>query len=209
MIALRSVRRLHRDRRGVAVIEFALALPMVVGMTLMGLEVAWMALAAQKVNQLAALAADNAARVTGTIDETGISEIMTATRLNGAGIDFMDNGRIIVSSIQLNDAKTGQWIRWQRCGGARTTAVSRYGVEGKGRTGTSLDGIGTRTPKMKAGPGVAIIVAEADYAYQPLISQALFGPKVFHAETAFVVRQRTDLSLTNIANLTADKRMTC
>jgi Flp pilus assembly protein TadG len=208
LVSRAIMRRLARDRRGVAFLEFALALPMVVGVLMMGMEGASLALATQKVNQLAALAADNAARVSGTIDETGISEIMEATRLNGEKLGFMDNGRIIISSIQLNDAKTGQWIRWQRCSGTRTT-TSRYGAEGKGKADASLDGIGTNAPKMKAGAGVAIIVAEADYKYQPLLLDTLYGPKVLHAETAFVVRQRTDLSITNIASLPASQKMTC
>lgn len=200
--------RLARNRRGVAFIEFALALPMFIGVTLVGLEVAWMALAQQKVNQLAALTADNAARVTGSIDETSITEIAEAARLNGEKLDFMDNGRLVISSIQLNEPRNGQWIRWQRCVGKRPLA-SRYGVEGKGRTTAVLDGIGTKAPKMKAGAGSAIIVAEVEYLYQPLIGEGFQEPKIMRAETAFVVRQRTDLGITNITNMANSKKLTC
>lgn len=203
-----TVRRLARDNRGVAFIEFALGLPLLLGATMMGLEVAWMALANQKVNQLAAQAADNAARVTGTIDETSISEIMTAARLNGDKMGFVEHGGVVISSIQLNDKKNGQWIRWQRCYG-QNAPKSSYGVEGKGKTDSSLDGIGSKAPKMKAPAGVAIIVAEVQYQYQPLITDALYGKPILKAETAYVVRQRNDLSLTNTTNLPASKKMTC
>lgn len=203
-----KTQRLASDRSGVAFIEFALALPLLLGTTLMGLEVANMALAVQKVNQLAALAADNAARVTGTIDETNVTEIMEAVRVNGEKLSFHEKGRVVISSVQLNDAKTGQWIRWQRCSGERDFS-SRYGAEGVGKTGRSLDGIGSKAPKMKAGAGVAIILAEVEYEYKPLITDALFDGKILKAETAFVVRQRNDLSLTNITNMTTSQKMMC
>lgn len=207
MIA-RIARNLRADTRGVAFIEFALGLPLLLGATLMGLEIAWMALASQKVNQLAAQAADNAARVTGTIDETSISEIMTAARINGENIGFFEHGGVVISSIQLNDKKNGQWIRWQRCAGDQKPASS-YGKEGKGKSDATLDGIGSSKNKMKAGAGVAIIVAEVQYEYQPLITDALYGGTTLTAETAYVVRQRNDLSLTNTTGLTGSKVMKC
>lgn len=208
LMSAQILRRIAADHRGVAFIEFALGLPLLLGATLMGLEVAWMALANQKVNQLAAQAADNAARVVNTIDETNISEIMTAARVNGEKIGFLDHGGVVISSIQLNAAKNGQWIRWQRCAGSASPASS-YGKEGKGQNDASLAGIGSGTPKMKAGPGVAIIVAEVRYEYQPLISDGLYGRKILTAETAYVVRQRNDLGITNTTALPTTKMMKC
>lgn len=203
------MKNLARDKKGVGFVEFALTMPFLLGAILMGIEVASMALAVQKVNQLASLAADNAARVTKTIDETDIVEIMTAARLNGENIDFAENGRIIISSVQQNAVKNGQWIRWQRCFGSRRSAVSEYGTQGKGQNDNSLPGVGTSNPKLVAPSGTAIVVAEIEYDYRPMITDALFANKVLKSQTAFIVRQRTDLGITNVTNLTSDKILTC
>ena len=201
-------RQLRADRRGVALLEFALSLPLLITITVSGLEIAWYALCNQQINQLAAQAADNAARVKGTIDETDINEIMAATTLNGSRLDFNNRGRIIISSMQLNAAENGQWIRWQRCSGSKSVA-STYGAEGKGKSDSSLAGIGSATPKLKAGAGVAIILAEVRFDYKPLITSKLFGTTTMKAEQAYVVRQRTDLSLTNTTNIAAGSKLTC
>lgn len=204
----RFVRGLRSDRRGLALLEFGLTLPIFMTIMLSGLELAWYALSNQQVNQLASQAADNAARVKGTIDETDITEIMAATTLNGSRLDFGNRGRVIISSIQRNTAGTGQWIRWQRCSGSKS-AASAYGVEGKGQNDATLTGIGKGTPQMTAGAGVAIILAEVRYDYKPLITSVFFGNAVMKAETAYVVRQRTDLSLTNSTNISNSAKLTC
>jgi Flp pilus assembly protein TadG len=201
--------KIIKDKKGVGFVEFALAMPFMLGAILMGLEVANLTLAVQKVNQLSTLAADNAARVTRTIDETDIIEIMAATKLNGENVDFMKNGRIVISSVQANQARTGQWIRWQRCIGDRKTKISEYGVQGKGESDDSLAGIGKTNPKMTAPAGTAIIVAEVEYLYKPLVTDALFEEKVLKAQTAFIVRQRTDLGITNTTALPGTKILTC
>ncbi|MCW1429880.1 TadE/TadG family type IV pilus assembly protein [Novosphingobium sp. JCM 18896] len=208
MGTFKLLRRLRSDRGGVALLEFALSLPLLITITVSGLEIAWYALCNQQINQLASQAADNAARVKNTIDETDINEIMAATTLNGARLDFNNRGRVIISSIQLNDAKNGQWIRWQRCTGSKSVA-SAYGAEGKGKTDSSLTGIGSSTPKMTAAAGVAIILAEVRFDYKPLITSRLFGTTTMKAEQAYVVRQRTDLSLTNTTNIASGSKLTC
>ena len=65
----------------------------------------------------AATTADNPARDRSTIDETDISETMVAVDIAGEQIKFGDYGRLILPSVQINPAKNGQWIRWQRCEG--------------------------------------------------------------------------------------------
>jgi len=62
---------------------------------------------------------------------------------------------------------------------------------------------------MKASPGVAIIVAEVQYQYRSLISDTLFGQKTLYAETAFVVRQRNNLGITNTINLSETQKLKC
>lgn len=200
--------RLRRDRRGLALTEFALALPFLTIAIFMGLETAWLVVQRQTVGRIAAQVADNVARVRDSIDESNIHETMIATRLNGERINVLDNGRIIISSVQRNPAGDGQWIRWQRCFGAQP-GVSRYGPQGKGQTDRSLPNVGPSGREIVASEGMAIIVVEMKHRYQPLISNRWFGPQEFETETAFVVRQRTDLGINNSARIPAAQLMTC
>lgn len=204
---LTRTRSLARDRRGVVAIEFAVTAPFLCLAIFMGLEVAWLALGNVKAAQISSQTADAAARVENTIDETDIAQIMTAARLTGKSRDFADHGRVILSSIQLNPAGNGQWVRWQRCFGTLTSFKSAYGAQGAGQADSSIQGVGPK--KMAAAAGDAIIVAEVAYQYQPLVSSSFMGPETLKSQSAFMVRDRTDLSLTNTTNLKGSQVYSC
>ena len=57
------MRRLRRDERGVALIEFAISLPVLLILCMFGLEAANLALTHLRISQIAMLVADNASRV--------------------------------------------------------------------------------------------------------------------------------------------------
>ena len=111
---------LLRDKRGVAFMEFALALPIVLILALGGLEATNLALTHLRVNQVAQTTADNAARVQVQMDESDMEEIFTGALEVGRSIDIEGKGRIVVSSLQDNGRPgnaRGQMINWQRCQG--------------------------------------------------------------------------------------------
>jgi len=202
----RLAARLRACEGGLALIEFAMALPVLVTLGLVGLETANLAMAHLRVSNIAMLAADNAARVRDSIDETNVIELLTGAKMTGDSIRFRQNGRIIVSSVEpntagLNGASTGQWIRWQRCDGARNVA-SRYGPQGTGQNNATLQYVGPATNRISASAGNAIILVEVEYNYQALVSDTIFGPRVIRYESAFDVRQRTNQAITNSTNAT-------
>lgn len=130
----RAVNRLRQDGSGVAMIEFAFAFPVILLVGLVGIDTANFAIAHLRVSQIAMTTADNAARVRDSIDEHDINEVFIGARLVGAGIDFANRGRVILSDLEprtISPTKTGtalnQWIRWQRCFGVKNVASS-YGV---------------------------------------------------------------------------------
>src|SRR5687768_7234406 len=90
----RCAAAIARDRRGVAFVEFAMALPVLLTLSLVGLELTNYTMAHMRVSQLALGAADNASRVRDTIDESDVSEVFTGVQLAGAGIDFEEKGRL-------------------------------------------------------------------------------------------------------------------
>lgn len=205
--------RLRRCDNGLAFVEFAMALPVLTTLSLAGLESANLALAHLRVSNIAMMSADNGSRVRDSIDESHIIELFTGTKLTGDSIDFRNNGRIVLSSIEQNTAgtagaSTGQWIRWQRCDGVRNVA-SAYGAQGAGQNNATLQSVGSGSNRISAGAGTAVILAEVVYEYQPLVSESIFGRPIIRYEAAFNVRQRTNQALTNTSNLSAAQIRTC
>jgi hypothetical protein len=201
-ILRRPVRSILQDSSGVSMIEFGFALPIVVALGLGGLETANLALAHLRVSQIGMTAADNAARVRTTIDETDIEEVFEGARLVGEAIDFEANGRLVLSSLQHNGetgADEGQMINWQRCTGAQTAIDSAYGVQGDGRTDDSLESMGAN-PSIAAAPGTAIMFVEVTYNYQPLFPNFMAAPQIRY-ESAFSVRERVNQDITNTTSI--------
>jgi len=205
--------RLRRCEGGLAFTEFAMALPVLSTLGLCGLESANLAMAHLRVANIAMMTADNASRVRDSIDESNVIELLTGAKMTGDNIDFRNNGRIILSSIEpntagTNGATTGQWIRWQRCDGVKN-ASSRYGAQGTGQTSATLQSVGTAGNTISASSGTAVMVVEVVYDYQPLVSDAIFGTPEIRYESAFNVRQRTNQALTNTSSLSAARIRTC
>lgn len=181
---------LLRNRRGVALVEFAFAFPMLLILVLNGLELVHYVVVQMKVNQIAVMTADSASKLRSTMTESFMNQLFTGADKAGASIDFKGHGKIIVSSVQNNAKGTGQWVRWQRCFGSLSYA-SKYGSEGSGASDSKLSNFGG----LAAAPGSAIIYAEAAYDYQPLFPAGLLPLSRVQRDTAFVVRQRVDFSI--------------
>jgi hypothetical protein len=132
MSLLRSFRHLLRNTSGVAAVEFALGTPLLLTAGLWGTETANYALVNMKIGQLAVHIADNASRIGDTsmlqnrkIYESDINDVIYGAQIQGGpGIGIYDNGRVVISSLQVRDSSSGtgeeQYIHWQRCRGAKT-----------------------------------------------------------------------------------------
>ncbi|MEH3121724.1 MAG: pilus assembly protein [Sphingomonas phyllosphaerae] len=206
------VRALRRDRSGVAVIEFALALLFLLPIALTGIEIANLAVVTLRLNQLAMMVADNVARYRGSIDEAQVDEVMTGVAFAGSGIDFGQQGRVIVSTVESNGktgTQAGYKITWQRCFGAKNVASS-YGLEGAGATNASLAaGIGPATNKVKPVDNSALIFAELRYTYKPIVGAGFMAPRELTSLQSFTVRDRSAQDLSNTTNMSDAKRRLC
>ncbi len=204
--------RLRRDCSGLAMVEFAVSLPVLLGMGLIGLEVAHYGIASLRMSEMAMLTADNAGRVRDSIDEIDVNELMQGAKLIGAPLDFAAHGRIILSSLEQNAGKTGQWIRWQRCAGGKNVSSS-YGLQGKGQNDSTLQAMGPTGNQIAAMPGTAVMFVEVVYDYQPIVRikmlQSQFGSQTLRYTSAFNVRQRTDQALKNAKALSAAQTSDC
>lgn len=191
--------RLRANRKGVSFLEFALILPIIISMGFYGTEMAYMATVNMQLGQLASSVADNASRlgqtdnsaVTPNVKETDVDSVMTGALVEGQGINFEANGKVILSSLELDSSTQRQYIRWQRCRG-NLTAASRYGTTGTGLTGTKLAGMGN--PVITANANSAVMFVEVYYTYQPLFGTMFVGKPTFRREAAFIIRDDRNLT---------------
>jgi hypothetical protein len=216
-------------RSGVAFVEFAFALPVLLALGLMGLETANYAMANLRVSNIAMLTADNASRVRDSIDETDIVELFTGAKMSGSNIAFAANGRIILSDLEPTTSPAGkQWLRWQRCDGALNytnpnTAIRPLTAAGaaitdgteiykvdrtanssapSSETKATLTSVGTSPNIISAQAGSAVMVVEVQYNYQPIIPNSFLAGRRISYTSAFNVRQRTDQTLRNQTKIT-------
>ena len=193
------LRRLGRDRSGVAFIEMAYAAPFLMLLGLGGVEVANYAIVHMRVSQIAVSLADNASRakqevVSGVprMREVDVNEAFTAALLQAGTLDMEDNGRLILSSLEVN-ADGGQWIHWQRCFGDAPYGSS-YGEQGEGATGTELTGMGPAGRQVQAETGYAIMFAEVSYDYQPIMLGDFIANRRVSKVAAMFVRDNRELA---------------
>ena len=192
--------RIGSDSRGAALVEFAIGLPVMLILVLGGLEVTNLALAHLQVSNVAVTTADNAGRVPVQMDETDIDEIFAGAKVVGQSIDLEGQGKVVLSSLQDNGqvgGAKGQTIRWQRCFG-RKSEQPAYGREGRGRTDNALrDGMGPSGRKIVAQLGTGVMFVEVTYDYRPIAFASVIGNREIRYESAFNVRERTELGITN------------
>jgi Flp pilus assembly protein TadG len=192
----RTLRSLGRDTSGLALLEFALALPLLLTLSLAGAELTSYITTRMRISQIALHLADNAARIGSgsqlqakTITEADINDLLTGAGLQSGELDLFRNGRVIISSLEPDPANSGKnRIRWQRCRGNKTSQVSLYGVAGA----VNLNGMG-KTGRLATAPtdGVTMYV-EVYYEYQPLFRAALAPNTNFREEASMMVRDRRD-----------------
>jgi Flp pilus assembly protein TadG len=209
-------RRLSRCSSGLALIEFAFTLPLVLAMGGYGIEISNLALAHLRTSQYALEVADNMSRV-GTLTslsveqlrESDVNDVFQGLRLEGKLASITTYGRITVSSLenvqQSYDSAPVQRIHWQRCIGLKSGAGydSSYGTTsitaGSDATvvnaGTTMTaGMGDAGAKVNAPAGSAVIFVEINYDYQSLFG-TMFVPKTkLHYVASFIVRDKRDFS---------------
>jgi Flp pilus assembly protein TadG len=206
------MRRLRHDRSGVAFIEFAYSLPILIPLTIFGLEAANLALVNMRVSQIATMVADNAARVRDRIDETDINNILLGAKLSGDSIKLLEKGRIVIASVEDNTATnadlTDAKVVWQRCDG-----VYNPGTTTTAQGGVYESGVGKPGNKIIVTSNAPIIFVEIYYQVPLLVpgmSSVMFGDnRSIRYSSAFIIRDRNDNAIKNSTGLSTADRPTC
>ena len=201
--------RLRRDASGVALVEFAFTLPLVLAIGCWGVELSNLALCHLRISQYALNLADNASRVgqdgsggVTTLREVDVNDVFNGAKLEGAALNLTTNGRITLSSLenvqQSYDKNRVQRIHWQRCIGAMSGAGfdSSYGAvpvaagsDGtQANAGVQVANMGPATASVSAPNDTGVMFVEINYRYQPLFGTVYMSPQTIHYIASFVVR---------------------
>ena len=210
---------LRRNNSGVALTEFAVIAPVFLTLGMGGFEVAHMATSNMKTSQIAMSVADNASRlgqtdnnaVAPTITETDVDAVLQGALQQGKSIDLEANGRVILSSLEMDQISGKQYIHWQRCAGDGTTD-SAYGNETNknGLTGShSLAGMGKAPNVVTAPVGTAVMYVEVHFTYNPVFLSPFGKVANFVEEAAFIVRDDRDIGERNEKGLSGTKQNSC
>ena len=190
-------RRLVRDTSGLALLEFALSLPIVITMSLTGAELTNYIITKMRVSQIALQLADNSARMgsgsqleSKKVFERDINDLLIGADFQSGELKLFTNGRVIISSVEPHATTANKYrIRWQRCKGSKASWTSSYGTPA---TKTNEDGIGPTGRQVIAPPkGVAMFV-EVRYEYQPLIKTSLSPTSEIKEIASMMVRDARD-----------------
>ena len=193
--------RLRGETSGLALMEFAFSLPILLTMSLTGAELTNYITTRMRVSQVALQLSDNAARMgvgsqitAKSIREIDINDIFTGAQLQAGELDLQNRSRIILSDLEpmANPNPTNKYkIGWQRCYGAKTGHTSSYGTAGQ----TNLSGIGPAGSQAVAQIDNATMFVEVYYVYKPIIGLGGLAPSTTMIEVAsMAVRDRRDLS---------------
>jgi Flp pilus assembly protein TadG len=191
--------RLKVADRGVAMIEAAFMIPLMLFLTIAGVETVNIMVTHTKMSAIALGAADNASRIASgsnlslpQVREADINDVFIGAERQAGNLALVTRGRVILSSVQVN-ADGRQQISWQRCYG-NLAVRSAWGPQGTVAPGT--DGFPQFTQnglEVEALPGTPVILAEISYSYRPiLLGQLLLGNTQVDAEAAYFVRDNRD-----------------
>ncbi|SIN98666.1 hypothetical protein SAMN02745824_2542 [Parasphingorhabdus marina DSM 22363] len=198
--------RLARNKSGLALTEFAYALPIFTGLGMFGLETANLTLTSLRVSQAALNLSDNASRMgqaianstSRTVYESDVNQMLTGLGLQAGDIEILERGRVILSSLERN-GDGGQWIHWQRCKG-KANYQSDYGTEDTGATGTSFAGMGEAGNEVTASDGTAVMFVEIIYEHEPLFGDLFYQNKIIRHEAVFNIRDNRNLGAGVVAD---------
>ncbi len=206
--------RLARDTGGLAMLEFAFTLPLVLAVGCWGMELSSLALTNLRISQYALNLADSASRVgmdasggVTTMREVDVNDVLNGARLQGSAINLTTNGRITLSSIEnvqrsFSDASSDparvQRLHWQRCIGAMSgtgydstypTVSTTAGLDDKkANAGLTIANYGPASAPVTAPADTGLMFVEINYQYKPLFGTLYMNPQIIHYVASFMVR---------------------
>lgn len=175
MRLLHRLRRLLRDRRGVAATEFALLMPAMLLLLYGTVEIGNALLLSRKITAATQTAADLVAQEL-VMDTTKMNEIFTA--VNEILRPFSTTGAgYVVTSVRRDPATDTLRVVWSRAYGTGTA---------KAVNSTPAGVAANMFPNL----GDTLILAEIKYTYMPLLGDLIFSSSFHTGDSAFLRPRR-------------------
>jgi len=160
---LGAIRRVLRDRRGNLSVELGMAMPVLAGLLLSGVEITRYVLINQKVERTSATIADLVAQSYG-MSEAEMASLFTASGYVMDPYDIDTEGQVVVSSISSSGGVAT--INWQRAYGG-----SAIGVEG---------GTASLPSGFEVCDGESVVATEVFYDYERMIFQTVLDGETLY-----------------------------
>jgi Flp pilus assembly protein TadG len=168
-----TLQRFRRDRRGVAAIEFALVLPILVLLALGCFEVPRYVLLWQRLERASSGVSDLVAQADEPVTANQMTDIFSAAKIMMQPYTIFNTGSIVVTSINNPTAGTGVKNTWRiACGTVNTTG--KLGAVNS--TPTNLPAALSPTTDNE------VLVTELYFNYVPI-----FGTKIYTGSTLYTV----------------------
>ncbi|KHS48196.1 TadE/TadG family type IV pilus assembly protein [Novosphingobium subterraneum] len=194
---MKLLQSLFSRQDGVSTIEFALVVPVFMILGMYGAEIAWLNAASMEASQVALALADNASRlgqtdnsgVTPTITSNDVHSVLTGALEEGSNIDLAENGRVILSSLEVHPLTGKHYVHWQKCmgKGRQTSAHGKPDLTGSALSSIA-SGISLGGRKITSSSKGAVMVAEVWYEYKGLFGTMFVKPITIHEQAAIIVR---------------------
>jgi Flp pilus assembly protein TadG len=168
------LRKFHLHQSGVAAIEFAIVLPVLILLVLGGYEGWRMIFAGQRTDMVAYTVSDLASRLTNGTNEDDLTSMLAGGAMVAEPYDIGKDGRVILSAV---DPSAGRKILWQRCWG-KQALDSSLGIEGATADLSAIARMPTSTDSV-------FYITEAKLTYTPPFAGFLYDPIVL-TRTAIV-----------------------
>lgn len=164
---------LCRDQRGVAAVEFALALPVMVTLFFGMVEITRYVLIHQKTEKTAYSLSDLVAQST-SLTNAQLTSMFAATSEVMNPFATGGNSVVIITSIQRNGNNPPQ-IAWQRKGGGTLNRTSHFGTSG----------MATLPPGFTLQDKENVIFAEVFYQFTPMFGARFLGSNEIYKTAVF------------------------
>jgi hypothetical protein len=170
-----------RSESGVAYLEFALTLPLLLALFMGAVDVTRYIIIVQKLDKAVSTMSDVVAQ-SSSITSTQLNTLSMAVRQVMLPYSFSDNGYVIISSVSKNGS-TPPMVNWQYAGGGSWVQPSQVGS-----SGSAASWLPFPAPYNTMDDKENVIITEVFYNFVPLLSNSVIPSITVKKVSAFKPR---------------------
>lgn len=164
-------------------LEFAFAMPVLIGLVMGGVEFARFALVNQKMERVTSFVGDFVARAE-ALDEADFGDYFAAAQQLGVPFDLFSDGNIIVTSV--TGQESGPEVLWQQIGAGSVTQASQVGLPGEAAN---------LPENFNVDEGEGLVVTEVYFDFEPLLLPGLVSANRLYYQAIYRPRRTAILAL--------------